>query len=282
MDSSIGYKLNVENVKKIRVVIDNKTIQSSSNTSKNTTRVFTPLLLCYTDFTSGLENSEICLKLYQLSFFCFFCLKITFLIRGDRFLLTLNISITRDWIFLMWIEREPSFSSSSFLVRLFMLVNNTQASLMKPFYFPIICAIVVLPNKGKIAKLGIKKAFISIILLGNPINGAILAKVSLQRFYIYPKYNHQNSPSFLIWRWVIFRTYYFQFNICQFQLLRFHYYLLVTDFFQDCFLTHFSPMSHFYTTWKRQKTIGFLTFSGVIEMWHWTKMDYEIIINQLE
>ena len=37
-------------------------------------------------------------------------------------------------------------------------------------------------------------------------------------------------------------------------------------------LTHFSPMSHFYTTWKRQKTIGFLTFSGGIEMWHWTKM----------
>ena len=30
-------------------------------------------------------------------------------------------------------------------------------------------------------------------------------------------------------------------------------------------LTHFSPMSHFYTPWKR-------TFSGGIEMWHWTKM----------
>ena len=37
-------------------------------------------------------------------------------------------------------------------------------------------------------------------------------------------------------------------------------------------LTHFSPMSHFYTPWKRQKTIGFLTFSGGIEMGHWTKM----------
>ena len=35
----------------------------------------------------------------------------------------------------------------------------------------------------------------------------------------------------------------------------------------------FSPMSHFYTPWKRQKTYGFLTFSGGIEMWHWTKMD---------
>ena len=35
---------------------------------------------------------------------------------------------------------------------------------------------------------------------------------------------------------------------------------------------HFSSMSHFYTPWKRQKTIGFLTFSGGIEMWHWTKL----------
>ena len=44
-------------------------------------------------------------------------------------------------------------------------------------------------------------------------------------------------------------------------------------------LTHFSPVSHFYTPWKRQKTFGFtpwkrqktkgfLTFSGGIEMWH--------------
>ena len=36
-------------------------------------------------------------------------------------------------------------------------------------------------------------------------------------------------------------------------------------------LTYFSPMSHFYTPWKSQKTIGFLTFSEGIEMWHWTK-----------
>ena len=38
------------------------------------------------------------------------------------------------------------------------------------------------------------------------------------------------------------------------------------------FLTNFSPVSHLYTLWKRQKTKGFLTFSGGIEMWHWTKM----------
>ena len=37
-------------------------------------------------------------------------------------------------------------------------------------------------------------------------------------------------------------------------------------------LTHFSPVSHFYTPWKRQKTYGFLMFSGGIEIWHWTKM----------
>ena len=30
-------------------------------------------------------------------------------------------------------------------------------------------------------------------------------------------------------------------------------------------------MAHFYTPWKRQKTYGFLTFSGGIEIWHWTK-----------
>ena len=34
-------------------------------------------------------------------------------------------------------------------------------------------------------------------------------------------------------------------------------------------------MFHFYIPWKRQKTKGFLTFSGGIEMKHWTKMDLE-------
>ena len=36
-------------------------------------------------------------------------------------------------------------------------------------------------------------------------------------------------------------------------------------------LTHFSPMFHFCIPWKRQKTEGFLTFSGGIEMEHWAK-----------
>ena len=39
-----------------------------------------------------------------------------------------------------------------------------------------------------------------------------------------------------------------------------------------CVLTHFSPVSYFYTPWKRQKTKDFPTFSGGKEMWHWTKM----------
>ena len=38
-------------------------------------------------------------------------------------------------------------------------------------------------------------------------------------------------------------------------------------------LTHFSPMFYFYTPWKRQKTFDFLTFSMVIDMKHWFKMD---------
>ena len=47
---------------------------------------------------------------------------------------------------------------------------------------------------------------------------------------------------------------------------------LNSTFWLHMFLTHFSPVSHFYAPWKRQKTKGFLTFSGSIEMWHWTKM----------
>ena len=38
-----------------------------------------------------------------------------------------------------------------------------------------------------------------------------------------------------------------------------------TQFEEEAHLTHFSPVSHFYTPWKRQKTFGFLTFSGGIE-----------------
>ena len=37
-------------------------------------------------------------------------------------------------------------------------------------------------------------------------------------------------------------------------------------------LTDFNPIVHFYTPWKCQKTFGFLTISGGIEMKHWTKI----------
>ena len=47
---------------------------------------------------------------------------------------------------------------------------------MKPVYFPFICAAMAHLNKGKITKLRIKKTSISISLLDNPINGAILTK----------------------------------------------------------------------------------------------------------
>ena len=57
--------------------------------SKNETLLFP----WYTDLTSGLENLEIYLKLYQL---LPFCVKISFKIVGDRFLLSRNISIARD------------------------------------------------------------------------------------------------------------------------------------------------------------------------------------------
>ena len=36
-------------------------------------------------------------------------------------------------------------------------------------------------------------------------------------------------------------------------------------------------MFHFYNPWKRQKTYGFLKFSGGIEMEHWTKMRYGVL-----
>ena len=40
--------------------------------------------------------------------------------------------------------------------------------------------------------------------------------------------------------------------------------------------TCFSPMFHFYTPRKYQKTKGFPTFSGAIEMKHWTKMSLDL------
>ena len=53
------------------------------------------------------------------------------------------------------------------------------------------------------------------------------------------------------------------------QYLQFIVFLKTFTYF--FYLTHFTPLPHFYSLWKRQKTFGFLTFSGAIEMWHWTK-----------
>ena len=43
-------------------------------------------------------------------------------------------------------------------------------------------------------------------------------------------------------------------------------------------LTHFNTMFYFRTPCKRQKTFGFLTFSGEIEMEHWANKE---LINKL-
>ena len=42
-------------------------------------------------------------------------------------------------------------------------------------------------------------------------------------------------------------------------------------------ISPFSPMFHFYTPWKHQKTSSFLIFSGGIEVEHWLKMGYQFI-----
>ena len=44
-------------------------------------------------------------------------------------------------------------------------------------------------------------------------------------------------------------------------------------------LTHFKPMLHFYTPWKRQKTRGFLTLSGGMEIEHWLIMGQRLVID---
>ena len=48
-------------------------------------------------------------------------------------------------------------------------------------------------------------------------------------------------------------------------------------------LTHFSPMFHFYTPWKRQKTLDFLTFS-VVKKWNnglkWVKKVIKVCCNR--
>ena len=63
----------------------------------------------YTDLTSGLQNLEVYLKLHQL---LPFCLKISFRVVGDRFLLSRKISIARDLKYLTRLKIEPSIYST--------------------------------------------------------------------------------------------------------------------------------------------------------------------------
>ena len=56
------------------------------------------------------------------------------------------------------------------------------------------------------------------------------------------------------------------------QLIEYNMRAIFQVVYEKVLLTHFNLVSHFYTPWKRQKTFGFLTFSGGIEIWHWTKM----------
>ena len=70
------------------------------------------------------------------------------------------------------------------------------------------------------------------------------------------------KTSFYIFDWVLNKLLTTEFKPFPMSFKTFFYYL-----------THFSPMSHFYTPWKHQKTCGFLTFSRGIEIWHWIKMD---------
>ena len=58
--------------------------------------------------------------------------------------------------------------------------------------------------------------------------------------------------------------------------------LPLSENFGMTFLTHFSPMFHFYTPWIHQKTKGFLTFSGGIEMEHWAKWVNNAILRVAE
>ena len=53
--------------------------------------------------------------------------------------------------------------------------------------------------------------------------------------------------------------------LCWFVLDWLTYQSFTLDIAYFSVLTHFSPVSHFYTPWKRQKTFGFLTLSGGIE-----------------
>ena len=49
-------------------------------------------------------------------------------------------------------------------------------------------------------------------------------------------------------------------------------------FTERLLLTCFMAISHLYTSWKRQKTSGFLTFSGGVEMEYCLVIGYEPVL----
>ena len=56
------------------------------------------------------------------------------------------------------------------------------------------------------------------------------------------------------------------------QLLHVQWFYNISEKCKWATLTHFQTMFHFYTSLKNHKTLGFLTFSGGIEVEHWLKM----------
>ena len=76
-------------------------------------------------------------------------------------------------------------------------------------------------------------------------------------------------------RWCTIQSSYWRFwpnNIIKKDLIKKYSFLPSKTMMNANLTTHFSPMFHFYTPWKRQKTKGFLTFLGGIEIEHWAKI----------
>ena len=70
-------------------------------------------------------------------------------------------------------------------------------------------------------------------------------------------------------RWCTIQSSYWRFwpnNIIKKDLIKKYSFLPSKTMMNANLTTHFSPMFHFYTPWKRQKTQGFLTFSGGIKV----------------
>ena len=118
----------------------------------------------------------------------------------------------------------------------------------------------------------------------NPVSRSVL-NVMLEWFEINPKDPRKTSNEFFLDHALIpsSNIYLFKFNsritrkrceilskltikTSELQLTSFWCFQSSVVFLVQCPVSHFSPVSHFYTPSKRQKTFGFQTFSGGIEM----------------